>query len=250
MASLARPVGLPLPLLLMLGLPTALAVSPSRPFRFIPYGAAVPAHIGATISCDGKVERVEMSANHLELSHWTNNRTPDELYADLSTECAVRLAEVRLEEGRYAEVMSELTTPIAAQLPFQSPCQSPLNPPLNDPPVTCQLTSSYPPKFHPKWPPNDPQMTPQSPANHPPITPNQAPITRQSPANHPPITRQSVPPSTTPPRSSTTISTPMACSPCGRARRHQPTCSSMPSFSSQARARETLASGRLMRASN
>ena len=183
MASLARPVGLPLPLLLMLGLPTALAVSPSRPFRFIPYGAAVPAHIGATISCDGKVERVEMSANHLELSHWTNNRTPDELYADLSTECAVRLAEVRLEEGRYAEVMSELTTPIAAQLPFQSPCQSPLNPPLNDPPVTCQLTSSYPPKFHPKWPPNDPQMTPQSPANHPPITPNQAPITRQSPAN-------------------------------------------------------------------
>ena len=148
--SLARPVGVPLPLLLMLGLPTALAVSPSRPFRFIPYGAAVPAHIGATISCDGKVERVEMSANHLELSHWTNNRTPDELYADLSTECAVRLAEVRLEEGRYAEVMSELTTPIAAQLPFQSPCQSPLNRPLDDPPVTCQLTSSYPLQCHPK----------------------------------------------------------------------------------------------------
>lgn len=68
-----------------------------RSFLFVPYGSPAPASLGNTISCDGKVEGAT-----LELTHWTDNLTPEELYADSSTECALRLAALR-EQGRYTE---------------------------------------------------------------------------------------------------------------------------------------------------
>ena len=63
------------------------ALSLTRSFRFVPYGERAPATDGPTISCDGRVP-----GSTLELTHWTDNATPDHLYADTSTECALRLA--------------------------------------------------------------------------------------------------------------------------------------------------------------
>ena len=62
----------------------------SRSFLFVPYGEAVSPSLaasGPTISCDGRVP-----GSTLELTHWTANVTPRPLYADTSTECALRLA--------------------------------------------------------------------------------------------------------------------------------------------------------------
>lgn len=56
----------------------------------VPYGAPPPTTTDAsgqrrlTISCDGRIEGVD-----LELTHWTGNRTPQHLYADTSTEIAL-----------------------------------------------------------------------------------------------------------------------------------------------------------------
>lgn len=62
-------------------------LSLTRSFRFVPHGERAPATDGPTISCDGRVPGCT-----LELTHWTDNATPDHLYADTSTECALRLA--------------------------------------------------------------------------------------------------------------------------------------------------------------
>ena len=43
-----------------------------------------------SLSCDGKVP-----GTTLDLTHWTNNETPEALYADTSTEIALNLARAR-----------------------------------------------------------------------------------------------------------------------------------------------------------
>ena len=69
-----------------------------RLFKCVPYGEQAPAGT-KTISCDGRVPGAT-----LELTHWTDNETPDDLYADTSTECALRLARLRREGGsQYAD---------------------------------------------------------------------------------------------------------------------------------------------------
>jgi len=67
--------------------------SRTRDFILVPYGAPVPVvddpqgNRRPTISCDGRIEGVQ-----LELTHWTGNQTPDHLYADTSTEIALNFA--------------------------------------------------------------------------------------------------------------------------------------------------------------
>lgn len=56
-----------------------------RSFQFVEYGASAPPG-SFTISCDGRIEGVS-----LELTHWNGNTTPDEYYADTSTEMALKL---------------------------------------------------------------------------------------------------------------------------------------------------------------
>lgn len=73
----------------------------SRSFRLVPYGEAVSPSLaasGPTISCDGRVP-----GSTLELTHWTANVTPRPLYADTSTECALRLAQA-CSRGEYAQL--------------------------------------------------------------------------------------------------------------------------------------------------
>ena len=73
----------------------------SRSFLFVPYGEAVSPSLaasGPTISCDGRVP-----GSTLELTHWTANVTPKPLYADTSTECALRLAHA-CARGEYAQL--------------------------------------------------------------------------------------------------------------------------------------------------
>jgi hypothetical protein len=69
--------------------------SPTRPvqraFQFIPYGEFAPTQ-STTITCDGRVPGAT-----LEVTHWTGNDTPDILYADTSTEMAIKLLEYELE---------------------------------------------------------------------------------------------------------------------------------------------------------
>lgn len=57
-----------------------------RTFRYIPYGESAPSG-PVTITCDGRVP-----GSTLEITHWTGNETPDSLYADTSTEMALKLA--------------------------------------------------------------------------------------------------------------------------------------------------------------
>ena len=71
------------------------ATAALRLFRCVPYGERAPAG-SPTITCDGRVPGAT-----LELTHWTDNKTPEDLYADTSTECALRLARLR-SEGEYA----------------------------------------------------------------------------------------------------------------------------------------------------
>ena len=77
-------------------------VSTSRRFVPVPYGSTYEAVSACPlISCDGKVA-YSGAVKLLELSHWTDNATPDELYADTSTECALKLHTAR-QAGRYSE---------------------------------------------------------------------------------------------------------------------------------------------------
>jgi hypothetical protein len=69
-----------------------------RVFRYVPYGESAPLDDPVTISCDGRVP-----GSTLEVSHWTGNGTPDELYADTSTEMAIKLARAEAE-GAYPEL--------------------------------------------------------------------------------------------------------------------------------------------------
>ena len=63
------------------------ALQAKRPFVHVPYGQDAPANV-KTLACDGRVPKAT-----LDLSHWTDNTTPDELYADTSTEIALNLAQ-------------------------------------------------------------------------------------------------------------------------------------------------------------
>ena len=70
-----------------------------RRFSFLPYGSSAPDDDGRpSLSCDGKVP-----GTTLDLTHWTNNTTPDALYADTSTEIALNFARARLDDGEYRE---------------------------------------------------------------------------------------------------------------------------------------------------
>ena len=69
-----------------------------REFRWVPFGAPASAARRSTtssdehrrtISCDGRVAGVD-----LELTHWTGNQTPQHLYADTSTEIALKLSKL------------------------------------------------------------------------------------------------------------------------------------------------------------
>ena len=77
------------------GLPTLGLLT--REFRYVPYGSKAPAG-RQCISCDGKVP-----GTSLECTHWTNNETPEELYADTSTAIALNLARQRIEHGKFLE---------------------------------------------------------------------------------------------------------------------------------------------------
>jgi len=68
-----------------------------RSFQYVSYGESAPAGV-VSLSCDGKVPGTD-----LDLTHWTSNDTPDALYADTSTEIALKLARARLNSGEYAE---------------------------------------------------------------------------------------------------------------------------------------------------
>ena len=74
-----------------------LSMSLVRDFKYVNYGGSAPAGQPA-ISCDGKVPGAA-----LDLTHWSNNETPNGLYADTSTEIALKMAKARLERGEYAE---------------------------------------------------------------------------------------------------------------------------------------------------
>ena len=73
------------------------ALALARQFRYIPYGESAPAGV-PSLSCDGKVP-----GTTLDLTHWTNNETPEALYADTSTKIALNFATARLR-GEYAEL--------------------------------------------------------------------------------------------------------------------------------------------------
>lgn len=73
----------------LLALMATTASTKSREFRFVPYGKPFDSHNDhnsrKTVSCDGRIP----GGVSLELTHWTDNTTPDELYADTSTEMAL-----------------------------------------------------------------------------------------------------------------------------------------------------------------
>ena len=62
------------------GAASGLKSSLKRNFLYVPYGSSAPEDGRPSLSCDGKVP-----GTTLELTHWTDNVTPDELYADTST---------------------------------------------------------------------------------------------------------------------------------------------------------------------
>jgi hypothetical protein len=91
---------------------SAAALSPSNPsnpspadratrrtFQFVPFGVAAPTGV-TTISCDGLV-----SGASFDVTHWTNNRTPEPLYADTSTEIALNLAKAGGDDEKYAHLV-------------------------------------------------------------------------------------------------------------------------------------------------
>lgn len=70
----------------------------TREFRFVHYGSTFESPNRETISCDGRVE-----GTSLELTHWTNNKTPDALYADTSTEMALKFA--LLDDSKFEDAL-------------------------------------------------------------------------------------------------------------------------------------------------
>jgi len=79
--------------------PAITTLALTRSWLFVPYGERAPTASGRpTITCDGRV-----AGATLELTHWTDNMTPDLLYADTSTECALNLARARLERSEYTD---------------------------------------------------------------------------------------------------------------------------------------------------
>ena len=70
------------------------ALQAKRPFVHVPYGQDAPSDV-KTLACDGRVPKAT-----LDLSHWTDNTTPQDLYADTSTEIALNLARSS-EYGEY-----------------------------------------------------------------------------------------------------------------------------------------------------
>jgi len=76
---------------MVFGLLSHLAMSTitmDRAFQFVPYGKSFQSsNDQATISCDGRIH----GGTTLELTHWTDNETPVDLYADTSTEMALKL---------------------------------------------------------------------------------------------------------------------------------------------------------------
>lgn len=83
----------------MLGISLIAVSTPSviRSFQYVGYGSSAPTGMPC-LSCDGKVP-----GTALDLTHWTNNETPEALYADTSTEIALKLARARLHNGEYQE---------------------------------------------------------------------------------------------------------------------------------------------------
>jgi outer membrane biosynthesis protein TonB len=78
---------------------SAAAVEIDREFRFVDDSEKGFKTEGrTTISCDGRLTNIPGGVT-LELSHWTGNETPDDLYADTSTEMALKLA----KNQEYAE---------------------------------------------------------------------------------------------------------------------------------------------------
>ena len=65
-------------------------------FQFVPFGESSPAW--PSLSCDGKVPGTTM-----DLTHWTNNETPDSIYADTSTEIALNFAHARAVQSAWRE---------------------------------------------------------------------------------------------------------------------------------------------------
>jgi hypothetical protein len=78
--------------------PTSADSATRRTFQLVPFGAKAPAGV-TTISCDGLV-----TGASLDVTHWTNNRTPEELYADTSTEIAINLA--KANDETYAHLVN------------------------------------------------------------------------------------------------------------------------------------------------
>ena len=80
----------------------------NREFRFVPYGSTFDANADAadggrpTISCDGRIP----GGVTLELTHWTDNKTPDSLYADTSTEMALKFAKLQDESFDNALILN------------------------------------------------------------------------------------------------------------------------------------------------
>eukprot|EP00192_Tetraselmis_astigmatica_P010732 CAMPEP_0117654252 /NCGR_PEP_ID=MMETSP0804-20121206/3644_1 /TAXON_ID=1074897 /ORGANISM="Tetraselmis astigmatica, Strain CCMP880" /LENGTH=346 /DNA_ID=CAMNT_0005460519 /DNA_START=1183 /DNA_END=2223 /DNA_ORIENTATION=- len=61
------------------------SVAATRRFEFVPYEAEYSGGSSTTITCDGLVRGAA-----LQLTHWTGNKTPEEYYADTSTEIALK----------------------------------------------------------------------------------------------------------------------------------------------------------------
>ena len=70
-------------------LPSALAL---RQFAFVAYGSTFDGGGRAAITCDGNVKCDDPAVPLLQCTHWTGNETPEEIYADTSTEIALNLA--------------------------------------------------------------------------------------------------------------------------------------------------------------
>jgi hypothetical protein len=83
-----------------LALSSMASTSFKRSFQFVDYGASAPTGV-TTISCDGRVE-----GTTLELTHWPGNETPDQYYADTSTEMALKFAKEPLENFENAVVLN------------------------------------------------------------------------------------------------------------------------------------------------
>ena len=94
-------IGAPIGASLTIALLPTYSSALSRSFEFVPYGSTY-SNSRPAISCDGLVPH-EGGGRFLHLTHWTNNETPADLYADTSTECALRLARA-CARGEYAEL--------------------------------------------------------------------------------------------------------------------------------------------------